>query len=148
MKRDNNELLVGLFVVIGILALTYLSIRLGDVRIFGEKGYSIFADFDSTSGLREGAEVEVAGVVVGRVVKIFLKDYSSRVEMRIKPGIKLPEDTIASIRTRGLIGERFIKMMPGGSERYLRPGEKIRDTESSVDIEELISKYIFSLEEK
>lgn len=148
MKRDNNELLVGLFVVIGALALTYLSIRLGDVRIFGEKGYSIFAEFDSTSGLREEAEVEVAGVVVGRVVRIFLKDYTSIVEMRIKPWIKLPEDTIASIRTRGLIGERFIKMMPGGSERYLRPGEKIRDTESSVDIEELISKYIFSLEEK
>ena len=148
MKRDNNELMVGFFVVIGILALTYLSIRLGDVRIFGEKGYSILAEFDSTSGLREGAEVEVAGVVVGSVLRIFLKDYSSIVEMRIKPGINLPEDSIASIRTRGLVRERFIKMMPGGSKRYVRPGGKIRDTESSVDIEELISKYIFSLEEK
>lgn len=148
MKRYAIELIVGFFVVMGLVAMAYLSIRLGDIEVFGSKGYTIYAVFDSTSGLKEGDVVEIAGVEVGRVEGIRLKDYSSLVGMRIGPGVKIPDDAIASIRTRGLIGEKFVKIIPGGSDRWIEPGAKILDTESTVDIEELISKYIFSLEKK
>ncbi len=144
MKRI--EFLVGVFVVVGIAAMAYISIKLGDVRVFGQSGYVIFAEFDSVSGLREGADVEIAGVVVGRVEEIRLKDYVSTVKMRIASDVKIPEDSTASIRTRGIIGDKFIEIIPGGSERFLKAGDTIVDTESSINIEELVRKYIFSLE--
>ncbi len=146
MQKHTTELIVGIFVVLGLAAMTYLSVRLGDVEIFGRKGYMVYAEFDSVSGLREGATVEMAGVEIGKIEKIRLKDFMSLVEMNIKPDVKIPDDTIASIRTSGLIGEKFIKLNPGGSDEWIKDGDKITDTESSVDIEELISKYIFSLE--
>lgn len=146
MQKHTTELIVGIFVVLGLAAMTYLSVRLGDVEIFGRKGYMVYAEFDSVSGLREGATVEMAGVEIGKIEKIRLEDFMSLVEMNIKPDVKIPDDTIASIRTSGLIGEKFIKLNPGGSDEWIKDGDKITDTESSVDIEELISKYIFSLE--
>ncbi len=148
MKRYGVELAVGIFVVLGIIAMAYLSISLGDVEVFGSRGYPVYAEFDSTSGLKSGADVEIAGVVVGRVDSITLKDYASRVRLNIYPDVKIPEDSIASIRTRGIIGEKFIKINPGGSDKYIEPGGSITDTESSIDIEELVSKYIFSQEKK
>lgn len=146
MKRHITELIVGIFVFLGIIAMAYLSITLGDIEVFGKRGYTIYAVFDSISGLREGADVEIAGVLVGRVKRIRLDGPSALVEMRIDEGVRITDDAIASIRTRGLIGERFIKIAPGGSDEWIKPGDKIIDTESSVDIEELISKYIFSIE--
>lgn len=146
MKTYTIELVVGIFVVIGMAAMAYLSVMLGDVEVFGKKGYTVYAEFDSVSGLREGAAVEMAGVEIGKVDAIGLKEFISVVEMRIEPEVKIPEDTIASIRTSGLIGEKFVKLSPGGSERWLEEGEVINDTESSIDIEELVSKYIFSIE--
>jgi phospholipid/cholesterol/gamma-HCH transport system substrate-binding protein len=146
MKTYIIELIVGIFVVAGIVAMVYLSITLGDVEIFGRKGYAVYAVFDSASGLREGAAVEMAGVEIGKIEKVQLKDFLSLIEMRIDPDVKIPEDTIASIRTSGLIGEKFVKLIPGGSDDWIEDGGKIIDTESSIDIEELISKYIFSLE--
>ncbi len=148
MKRYGVELAVGIFVVLGIIAMAYLSISLGDVEVFGNRGYPVYAEFDSTSGLKSGADVEIAGVVVGRVDSITLKDYASLVRLNIYPDVKIPEDSIASIRTRGIIGEKFIKINPGGSDKYIEPGGRITDTESSIDIEELVSKYIFSQENK
>ena len=144
MKRV--ELFVGIFVVVGIAAMAYISIKLGDVRVFGESGYVLYAEFDSVSGLREGADVEIAGVVIGRVEKIELKDYISTVKLRIAPDVRIPEDSTASIRTRGVIGDKFIEITPGGSDVFLKPGETIVDTESSINIEELIRKYIFGLQ--
>jgi phospholipid/cholesterol/gamma-HCH transport system substrate-binding protein len=146
MKAYTTELVVGVFVVIGVVAMAYLSIKLGDVEIFGTKGYTIYAEFDSTSGLREGAAVEMAGVEIGKIGRIQLKDYLSHVQMRIDNDVKIPDDTIASIRTSGLIGEKFVKLNTGGSDEWMEEGDKISDTESSIDIEELVSKYIFSLE--
>jgi phospholipid/cholesterol/gamma-HCH transport system substrate-binding protein len=119
---------VGIFVVLGLAAMTYLSVRLGDVEIFGSKGYMVYAEFDSVSGLREGAAVEMAGVEIGKIDKIRLKDFMSLVEMNIKPDVKIPYDTIASIRTSGLIGEKFIKLNPGGSDEWIKDGDKISDT--------------------
>jgi phospholipid/cholesterol/gamma-HCH transport system substrate-binding protein len=145
MKEERIELLVGVFVAVGIAALAYLSINLGHLTVLGPKTYPVKAVFTSSSGLKSGDTIEIAGVGVGKVDGISLKDYNSIVSMDIDSGIKLPDDTIASIRTRGIIGEKFIKLTPGGSEQMLKAGETIINTESSIDIEELVSKYIFSL---
>ncbi len=145
MKEQRTELLVGVFVAIGLAALAYLSINLGKISVFGEKTYTLNAIFTSSSGLKAGDTVEIAGVGVGKVMDIRLENYDSVVSMAIDSRIKLPDDTIASIRTRGLIGEKFIRLSPGGSETMLKPGATIINTEPSVDIEDLIGRYIFSL---
>jgi len=144
MKKYSTELMVGIFVVLGIVALAYLSVKLGDVRLFGRNGYLVYAEFSSSEGLNEGSPVEIAGVAAGTVEEISLENYSSLVKMRIKDGVVLPEDTIASIRSTGLIGEKHIKLNPGGSDETLKNGDRITDTEPSISIEELISKYVFS----
>ena len=106
-------------------------------------GYQVLVNFDNISGLKVGAAVEVAGVEVGRVESIQLSPGDrARVVLRLKPGLKLHDDAIASIRTKGIIGDKFVKLSPGSSEKLIPPGGKIRDTESAVDWEELISKYI------
>lgn len=144
MKDKTLELVVGLFVVVGVAAMIYLSVTLGDVKLFGTSGYAVEAEFTNTSGLKENSVVEVAGVEVGTVERVALDDYMSVVTMRIRPGVSLPEDTIASVRTKGIIGEKFIKLSPGGSDVMLADGDIIVDTEPAIDIEELISKYVFS----
>jgi phospholipid/cholesterol/gamma-HCH transport system substrate-binding protein len=138
------ESIVGIFVLIGILCLAYLSIKLGKMELFGGDYYQVQAEFDTVSGLKSGASVEVAGVEVGRVGRIIFdpKSDMAKVFMQIKPGIKLSDDVIASVRTRGIIGDKFVKLSPGGSDNFIPPGGKIRSTESSIDIEEMISHYI------
>jgi phospholipid/cholesterol/gamma-HCH transport system substrate-binding protein len=145
MKRASLESIVGIFVLIGLVCLTYLSVKLGKMEMFGGDNYQVYADFDSVSGLKSGAAVEVAGVEVGRVGQIILDPKSgnkARVYLQIQKGIKLQDDVIASVRTSGIIGDKFIQMKPGGSDRIIAAGGRIRDTESAVDLEELISKYI------
>jgi phospholipid/cholesterol/gamma-HCH transport system substrate-binding protein len=144
MKRATLETIVGIFVLIGILCLAYLSIKLGKMELFGGDFYQVQADFDTVSGLKSGASVEIAGVEVGRVGRILFEPKSdmAKVYMQIKPGIKLSDDVIASVRTRGIIGDKFVKLSPGGSDNFIPPGGKIRSTESSIDIEEMISHYI------
>ena len=143
MKRVTMETLVGLFVVVGIAALAWLSIRLGKLEVVGERGYTVLAEFDSAAGLKHGAVVEIAGVEVGRVKEIDLKNYRAVVAMSIDPGVKLQDDAIVSIRTKGLIGEKYVRITPGGSDTVIRPGGKLRDTEDPIDIEQLIANYIF-----
>jgi len=143
MERSKVNVAVGVFVVLGILALGYLSIKLGRVAIFSGGGYLVVADFPSVGGLRPGASVEIAGVEVGRVDRILLHDYQARVVMVIQPQVKLQDDAIASIKTKGLIGERYVRISPGGSEKLIPPNGRIREVEPPVDIEELLSKYIF-----
>lgn len=144
MKRATLETIVGIFVLIGILCLAYLSIKLGKMELFGGDYYKVQADFDTVSGLKSGASVEIAGVEVGRVSQILFdpKKDMAKVYMQIRPSIKLSDDVIASVRTRGIIGDKFIKLSPGGSDKFLPPGGIIRSTESSIDIEEMISHYI------
>ena len=139
----NLELVVGLFLLAGILCLGYLSVRLGKVDVWGKPGYRVFAVFSDVGGLRDGAPVEVAGVEVGQVEGIRLEDYEARVVLRVKPGLVLREDTIVSVKTRGLIGEKFIQISPGAADEVIRPGGRIRQTESAVDLEAIISKYAF-----
>jgi phospholipid/cholesterol/gamma-HCH transport system substrate-binding protein len=144
MRRSVLDLSVGVFVLIGILAMGWLSIKLGRVELFAGGGYEVTADFPSVGGLKSGSAVEIAGVDVGRVASITLdKDYQARVRMTIRPGVKLQDDSIASIKTKGLIGERYIRISPGGSDRIIPPNGRIKEVEPPVDFEELLSKYIF-----
>lgn len=136
------ELIVGLFVAIGLVCLGYLSIKLGKLEVVGGNQYEVEAEFDSASGIKPGATVEIAGVEVGRVRAIKLRDDRAMVVLSIHDGVKLYADTIASIKTRGIIGEKFMALSPGGGGEPLVAGGKIRDTESGVDLEELVSQFI------
>ena len=143
MERTRVNVAVGIFVLLGLLAMGYLSVQLGRVSFLGGQGYVVIVDFPSIGGLKAGSSVEIAGVEIGRVEKIGLVDYQARVTLRLQPGIKLQEDSIASIKTKGLIGERYVRISPGGSEKIIGPNGKIREVEAPVDFEELLSKYIF-----
>ncbi|GBE00713.1 putative phospholipid ABC transporter-binding protein MlaD [bacterium BMS3Bbin06] len=143
-KRFNIEVMVGFFVLIGILSLAYLSIRLGRLEVIGSKGYVVYAAFDRAGGIKPGSVVEIAGVEVGKVKSVVLdKDYQALVGIQLHRDVKIQEDAIASIKTKGLIGEKYIQITPGGSEKLIAKGGKIRDTESAIDIEDLISSYVF-----
>jgi phospholipid/cholesterol/gamma-HCH transport system substrate-binding protein len=143
MDRVKLNLTVGVFMLLGILALGYLSIKLGRVSFFGTGGYRVTVDFPSVGGLKAGSSVEIAGVDIGNVESIGLADYQARVTLRIKSNVKLQDDSIASIKTKGLIGEKYVRISPGGSEKMIPPNGKIREVEAPVDFEELLSKYIF-----
>lgn len=144
MKRFDIELSAGIFMIIGILALSYISIKLGKLEVIGSSGYTIYANFEKSGGLKPGSVVEIAGVEIGKVKSISLSnDYQARVEFSIKKDIMIQEDAIVSIKTKGLIGEKYVQITPGGSEKTVPPMGTLRETESAVDIEELISKYVF-----
>lgn len=149
-ERSSLELSVGLFMVVGLLALSYLALRLGNIGLFKQDVYTIEARFVSSSGLNEGALVEVGGVRVGTVsnIEVDFDSYESIVSMALDPRLRLQEDAIASIRTSGIIGDKFVKISPGGSDTYIEPGGEIYETESSINLEELISKYIFESGDK
>jgi phospholipid/cholesterol/gamma-HCH transport system substrate-binding protein len=141
MRRE-VEIAVGVFMLAGLLALGYLSIRLGQVDLFGAKAYTVFADFPTVGGLKTGSTVEIAGVRVGRVDSIKLKDFQARVALHIDQGVPVQSDAIASIKTKGLIGEKFVQINPGGSDKLVGDGGRLTEVEAPVDIEELISKFI------
>jgi len=143
MFSRKTEFSAGIFMILGIVALIYLSMSLGNLSFFNSGYYSATAQFDSVTGLRKGASIEIAGVEVGKVGDIKLDDDMALVDMKILKEIALSSDTIASIRTKGIIGEKYIKLIPGGDEELIEDGGIIIDTESSISVEELISKYIF-----
>jgi phospholipid/cholesterol/gamma-HCH transport system substrate-binding protein len=145
MKKATIETIVGVFVLLGIICLGYLSVKLGKMEFFGGNNYEVHVMFDSVAGLKSGASVEIAGVEVGRVERIELDSHSgaqAKVTLRIGTGVKLTDDVIAAVRTRGLIGDKYVLLKPGGSEKLIAAGGKIREAESAVDFEELLSKYI------
>ena len=142
MDKNKLELVVGVFVLVGIISLGYLSIKLGKLEIIGGDLYEVEALFNSASGLKPGATVEIAGVEVGRVKTISLKEDRAMVKLAVQNGTKLYSDTIASIKTRGIIGEKFLALSPGGGGDPLKPGDIIRDTEAGLDLEELVSQYV------
>lgn len=148
MRKLTVEFAVGLFVLAGIASTAYLAVRLGDLTVFAKDGYEITARFRSISGLKEGAVIEIAGVRVGTVSKINLDptDYDAVVHLALKQDVQVQDDAIASIRSTGIIGEKYINIAPGGSDTLLQAGEEIAETESSVSLEELIGKYIFQKE--
>ncbi len=145
MQSKRVETAVGIFILIGILCVSYLAIRLGRMEWFGQGYYTVNALFTSVSGLKAGAAVEIAGVEVGQVEGIRLDEKSmmAMVQLRIKNGLALDDDVNASVKTSGLIGDKFIKLTPGSSGKKLAPGDTIMDTEGALDLEDIISKYAF-----
>ena len=143
MKKSNLELVVGTFVLVGILCLGYMSVKLAKKEIFNDNGYELYAIFTDAGGLKNGSSVSIAGMEVGRVKSIIMEDYEAKITITLPISIKIQEDAIATIKTRGLIGEKFLSITPGGSDVTLKAGERIRETTPAVDIEELISNYVF-----
>jgi phospholipid/cholesterol/gamma-HCH transport system substrate-binding protein len=142
MEKAKLEMVVGVFVFVGILCLGYLSIKLGKLEMIGGDVYEVEAQFNSASGLKPGSTIEIAGVEVGRVRGITLNQDRAIVKLAVNKTVKLYSDTIASIKTRGIIGEKFLALSPGGGGDPLKPGDTIRDTESGLDLEELVSQFV------
>lgn len=143
MYGKKTEISVGIFMIAGIICLVYLSVNLGGVNLFRSNTFTISASFGSIEGLEVGGSVEIAGVPVGKVKRISLEENQAVVHMEIKKGTQVTDDTIASIRTKGVIGDKFVKLTPGGSDEYLGHEDMLMDTESAISLEELVSKYIF-----
>ena len=142
MNHSRIDIMVGIFVLIGAICLGYLAIRLGKVELFGATGYVVHADFSSVAGLKLGDPAEIAGVRVGKVESLGLAEDRARVTLRLDPQVKLQEDVIASVRARGLIGDKFVLITPGASDKIIGPGGMIRETESPQDITDLIGKFV------
>ena len=142
-----RETAVGLFVLLGLLCVAYLTVKLGKMELFSSQGFELVARFDSVSGLRVGADVEMSGVPVGRVVDIRLDPDPLRnqavVRLRLNKDLQLSDDSMASVRTSGLIGDKYVSLSRGGSDQILSSGGAITETESAVDLGSLISKYAF-----
>lgn len=150
MNKTAVETAVGVFVLIGLISVAYLTIKLGKMEWFGDDYYLLEARFNSVSGLKTGAVVDMAGVEIGQVADIHLDNQRqvAIVSLKIKKGVRLTDDAIASVKTSGLIGDKYIRLTPGGSDRLLNAGDTIIDTESALDVEELVSKYVFGNAEK
>ncbi len=145
MKKYALETTVGLFVVIGVLCVGYMTVQLGNVSLWGKDTYILNARFTTVSGLKVGSPVEIYGIQVGRVDKLDIdpEKQMARVELEIKKGIKVFDDGSASVKTAGLIGDKFVKIDPGGAGTLLQPGGTITETTSALDIEDLIGRYAF-----
>jgi len=147
-ERKWLEFGVGLFLIIGIICLAYLAISLGHLNI-GKNRYEVIAIFPTVSGLKERGSVTMAGVTIGEVQRVRLKDDQAEVIMSINRDVKLEEDSIASIKTMGIIGDKYVSITPGSSETYIKNGGTMRETQPPLDIENLISRFVFgSMESK
>ena len=142
MSQTRTEIIVGFFVLVGMACLGYLAIKLGKLEVLGNSGYIVYADFSSVAGLKVGDPAEIAGVRIGRVEAMGLLDDRARLQLRIQDHEKIQEDAIASVRARGLIGDKFVLLTPGASDKIISPGGRIRETESPPDIADLIGKIV------
>jgi phospholipid/cholesterol/gamma-HCH transport system substrate-binding protein len=145
MKKYRYETMAGIFVLIGLVCVGYMTVKLGKVRLLGHDSYPLYARFSSVSGLRTGNPVEMLGIQIGEVTRLRLDQDKQvvMVEFKIREGIKVYEDAIASIKTSGLIGDRYVSLDVGGSGSILNPGGVITQTESPLDLSDLIGKYAF-----
>ena len=143
MKKFDVEIAVGIFVFFGILCLGYISVKFGKINLIGDHYYPVNAVFSTVKGLKKDTVVEISGVEVGKVADIKLVDYEVVVTLRIRDDIVLQEDAIASIRTKGLMGEKYVEIMPGGSDKLIKPGGSLRETEPPIDLEKLIGNFVF-----
>lgn len=145
MKKYAMETLVGIFVALGIAAIGYMTVKLGHVSLFGDDSYRLYARFTSVTGLRAGNPVNMLGIEVGKVESLTMDQENQQavVELKIKKGIKVYDDAIASIKTEGLIGDKYVSIDPGGGGSVLEPGATITQTQPAVDIADLVGKYAF-----
>lgn len=139
------EFFVGLFTLACFLCIAYLSVNLGGIEFSSSKFYEIEAEFDNISGLKTGASVEIAGVSIGNVSKISFEDPNAIVTLKLHKDTQIRDDDIASIRTKGIIGDKYVKISRGASDMFLAQGDRIFDTESVIDIEDVIGKVVHSL---
>ncbi len=145
MKNTKLELSVGFFMLLGIAAISYLAIQVGTGSLITGDTYLIESRFTNAGGLHAGSSVMLAGVTVGRVegVRIEPSDYSAIVTLRVLSSLRLPTDSMASIKTTGLIGDKFVSLAPGADDTYMESGMRITLTESAMDLESLIGKMAF-----
>ncbi len=142
-KLWDLELATGIFLILGLFALGYLSVQLARMEVVGQGGYTLYARFSSVEGLKTGSVVEIAGVEVGRVKSINLQNYRARVALSLRDDVKVSEDTIVSVRTKGLLGEKYVRLSPGGSDKMIPAGGELFETEAPINLEELIANFIF-----
>ncbi len=145
MRKYRYETVAGIFVLMGLVCVGYMTVKLGRVKLLGDDSYPLYARFNSVSGLRAGNPVEMLGIQIGEVADFRLDQEKQvvMVEFKIKGGIKVYEDAIASIKTSGLIGDRYVSLDAGGSGSILKSGGVITQTESPIDLSDLIGKYAF-----
>ena len=144
MKQSSVELSAGVFVLLGLVAVAWFAIQAGARIPLAGSTYAVNARFSNAGGLKPGSQVFLAGVPIGRVDNINLDpQYAAVVRLEVNKEVQLPNDTIASIRTSGLIGDKFVALSPGSSSQNLGPGSTITDTESAVDLESIISRFAF-----
>ena len=147
MNRATIDLWVGIFVALGLGAIVFLSMKVGNLATFNkEEGYHLEAHFDNIGGLKVRAPVKSAGVVVGRVgqIKLDPKTYEAIAMLNIDPSYQFTKDTIASILTSGLLGEQYVSLDPGGDTTYLKNGDRVAKTQSAVVLEKLLSQFMFN----
>lgn len=147
MTREKTDFWVGLFVVLGVIALVFLALRAGNMSTFSfATTYQVTAHFDNLGGLKVRAPVKSSGVVVGRVAGIGFDNqrYQAVVTLDIEQQFTFPTDSSASILTSGLLGEQYVGLTPGGEENMLASGSEIQFTQSAVVLEELISKFLYN----
>lgn len=145
MQKYTMETVVGIFLVFGLLLIGYMTVKLGHVSFFGDESYRLIARFTTVTGLRAGSPVYMMGIEVGQVVRLMMdqEKQQAEVEIKVQKGIKVYDDAIASIKTEGLIGDRYLDIDPGGGGSLLKPGGTIAETQPPVDIADLIGKYAF-----
>ena len=146
MNKRKIEFYVGLFVIVGFMSVGYLIITIGEFNLFSQNHYLVHGYFSSATGLKTGARVEVAGVEIGTVsaIDIDRERLVAKVTFSVDNTIELSEDSIVSVKTSGIIGEKYLDILPGGSPISLEQGDEITNTESSLDIESLVRKFIFN----
>ena len=145
MKKYSKETIVGIFVVIGLASIGYMTVKLGNVGFLGDNTYSLYANFSTVTGLREGNPVNMLGLEIGKVEKFSMDQENQQVlvHFKINKGIEIYDDAIASVKTEGLIGDKYVAVDPGGGGDLLANGDSITDTNSPTDIMDLVSKYAF-----
>ena len=151
MTRDKSDFWVGLFVLLGILALAFLALRAGNMSSFSfAPTYQVQAHFDNIGGLKARAPVKSSGVVVGRISKIQFdnQSYQALVTMDMDSRYTFPTDSSLSILTSGLLGEQYVGITPGGEDAMMEQGSTVQYTQSAVVLEELISKFLYSSADK
>ena len=139
-----TQLIVGVFAILGIIALAILSLSLGKISLVPRPGYTLYASFDNISGLKAGDQVQLDGVQIGKVVQIGLKDMRARVAMRVNKDVQIDEDAIAAVKTSGIIGDKYVSVQLGPSDRILKDGDTIRQTQSAFVLEDAIGQLINS----
>jgi phospholipid/cholesterol/gamma-HCH transport system substrate-binding protein len=139
-----TQFIVGIFAILGIVALAILSLSLGKIPLFPPPGYTLYSSFDNISGLKTGDQVQLAGVQIGKVVNIGIKDYRALVTLRVNEGAQIDSDAIAAIKTSGIIGDKYVSIQLGPSDHYLKDGDTIRQTQSAFVLEDAIGQLINS----